>query len=149
MPVRRYTKDPRDAASRTADTDVLARFERGEFLHVDRATERDAMRRVQSRYLARRDLVAMLGKELGVLRRAHGLTQDQVARVVGTNKSNISRLESGRYGGLTVERFLAVLESFEALAAVSRAAAQHAIAADGSPSVGSSLRSSPRSGARS
>jgi len=52
---------------------------------------------------------------IGVLRRAHGLTQDQLARAVGTAKSNISRLESGGYGGLTVERFIAVLDAFNAL----------------------------------
>jgi transcriptional regulator with XRE-family HTH domain len=59
--------------------------------------------------------VASLGKELGVLRRAHGLTQDQVAVALGTKKSNISRLESGQYGGLTIEYFMAVLDAFRAL----------------------------------
>lgn len=115
MPVRHYRKDSRGKNERSADEDVLRRFERGEFLRVDPATERAAIEHVQGRREARRELVATLGKELGVLRRAHGLTQDQVARVVGTGKSNISRLESGRYGGLTVERFIAVLDAFQAL----------------------------------
>jgi transcriptional regulator with XRE-family HTH domain len=77
--------------------------------------ERDAVAHVQRRYQARRETVASLGKELGVLRRAHGLTQDQVAITVGTKKSNISRLESGHYGGLTIEYFMAIIDAFRAL----------------------------------
>lgn len=115
MPVRHYRRDPRAEDQRRADEEVLRRFDRGEFLAVDPAAERAATAYVQRRHQARRELVATLGKELGVLRRAHRLTQGQVARAVGTNKSNISRLESGRYGGLTVERFIAVLDAFEAL----------------------------------
>lgn len=108
----------------------MRRFEHGEFLRVEPAAEREAIEHVEGRHRARRELVATLGKELGVLRRAHGLTQEQVARAVGTNKSNISRLESGRYGGLTVERFIAVLDAFQALAGSAREAAQQADAAN-------------------
>jgi transcriptional regulator with XRE-family HTH domain len=43
------------------------------------------------------------------------LTQDQVAVALGTKKSNISRLESGHYGGLTIEYFMAVIDAFRAL----------------------------------
>jgi transcriptional regulator with XRE-family HTH domain len=77
--------------------------------------EEKAVDRVQSRYLARRETVATLGKELGILRRAHGLTQEQVAVALCTKKSNVSRLESGQYGGLTIEYFLAVLDAFRTL----------------------------------
>ena len=105
--VRRYRKDPRAAAERRADESVLRRFERGELLGVDPIVEREAVDHVQRRYQARRETVASLGTELGVLRRAHGLTQDQIAVALGTKKSNISRLESGQYGGLTIEYFLA------------------------------------------
>jgi transcriptional regulator with XRE-family HTH domain len=77
--------------------------------------EREAIAHVQSRYQARRDTVAALGKELGLLRQAHGLTQAAVAAALGTKKSNISRLESGRYGGLTIEYFMAVIDAFRAL----------------------------------
>jgi DNA-binding XRE family transcriptional regulator len=115
MAIRHYRKDPRTTAEKRADEDVRSRFERGAFLAVDRSIEKQALEYVQRRYEARRDIVATLGKEIGVLRRAHGLTQDQLARAVGTAKSNISRLESGRYGGLTVERFIAVLDAFDAL----------------------------------
>ena len=115
MSVRRYRKDPRAAAERRADESVLRRFERGEFLGVDPIVEREAVDHVQRRYQARRETVASLGTELGVLRRAHGLTQEQIAVALGTKKSNISRLESGQYGGLTIEYFLAVLDAFRAL----------------------------------
>jgi len=115
MPVRRYRKDPRSAEERRADESALRRFEQGDFLQVDPALERQAIDYVQRRHNARREVVAALGKELGVLRRAHGLTQEQVAHALGTNKSNISRLESGRYGGLTIEYFIAILDAFRAL----------------------------------
>lgn len=118
MTIRRISKDPRRPADRRADQEVLERFERGEILQVSPRAERKALQYVEQRYQARRDLVGQLGRELGILRRAHRLTQQQIARVVGTTKSNISRLESGRYGGLTVERFIAVLDAFGALAKV-------------------------------
>ena len=122
MSVRRYRKDPRAAAERQADESVLRRFERGDLLGVDPIVERDAVDRVQRRYQARRETVASLGTELGVLRRAHGLTQDQIAVALGTKKSNISRLESGQYGGLTIEYFLAVLDAFRVLGQASPSA---------------------------
>jgi len=115
MPVRHYRKDPRSAEQQRADERVLRLFERGSFLKVDPAVERAAADHVQSRYQARRQTVATLGKELGVLRRAHGLTQEQVALALKTKKSNVSRLESGQYGGLTIEYFLAVLDAFRTL----------------------------------
>jgi DNA-binding XRE family transcriptional regulator len=115
MPVRRYRKDPRSTEERHADESVLRLFEQGDFLQVEPALEREAIEYVQRRHKARREVVAALGKELGVLRRAHGLTQEQVACALGTKKSNISRLESGRYGGLTVEYFLAILDTFRVL----------------------------------
>jgi DNA-binding XRE family transcriptional regulator len=115
MPVRRYRKDPRNAKEQDADESALRLFEEGKFLQVEPALEREAIDYVQRRHQARREVVAALGKELGVLRRAHGLTQEQVALALGTNKSNISRLESGRYGGLTVEYFMAILDAFRVL----------------------------------
>ena len=44
-----------------------------------------------------------------------GVTEEDLARAFGTNKTNISRAESGRYEGLTVERFLAMVEGIRAL----------------------------------
>ena len=81
MPVRRYRRDPRTVAERRADESVRRLFERGKLLEVGAVVEREAVDHVQRRYLARRETVAALGKELGVLRRAHGLTQDQVAEM--------------------------------------------------------------------
>ena len=100
MPVRHYRKDPRTLTEKHADDSVRRLFERGQILGVDANVERDAIAHVQHRYQARRETVAALGKELGLLRRAHGWTQEQVAIAMGTKKSNISRLESGSYGGL-------------------------------------------------
>jgi DNA-binding transcriptional regulator YiaG len=115
VPIRRYRKDPRATAERNADEKALRRFERGEFLKVDPRIEQEAVIHVESRHQARRETVATFGKELGILRRAHGLTQEQVAFALGTKKSNVSRLESGQYGGLTIEYFLAVLDAFRTL----------------------------------
>lgn len=117
MPVQRYRRDPRELADRRADEEVLQLFERGKFIALDATTEREAIAHVQGRFQARREAVASLGKELGVLRRAHGLTQEQVALALGTKKSNVSRLESGQYGGITIEYFMAVLDAFRALGA--------------------------------
>ena len=115
MPIRRYRKDPRTESERHADKGVLEGVESGRLLKIDPARERKAIALVQGRHQARRDTVAILGRELGILRRAHGLTQEQVAVALGTKKSNISRLESGQYGGLTIEYFMAILEAFSAL----------------------------------
>ena len=115
MPVRHYRKDPRTLAERQADDSVRRLFARGQVLGVDANVERDAIAHVQHRYQARRETVAALGKELGLLRRAHGWTQDQVAIAMGTKKSNISRLESGSYGGLTIEYFMAIIDAFHVL----------------------------------
>jgi len=115
MPIRRYRKDPRHESERHADESVLAGVKSGRLLKVDPVREREAIAFVQGRHQARRDTVAMLGRELGILRRAHRLTQEQVAVALGTKKSNISRLESGQYGGLTIEYFMAILEAFSAL----------------------------------
>jgi DNA-binding XRE family transcriptional regulator len=115
MTVLHYRKDPRKAAERKADESVRRLVERGGFLKIDKEAEREAIAHVHRRYESRRATVATLGKELGLLRRAHGLTQEAVALALGTNKSNISRLESGRYGGLTIEYFIAILDAFSAL----------------------------------
>lgn len=38
-----------------------------------------------------------VAQQLREVRRAQGMTQESLAELVGTKKSNISRLESGRY----------------------------------------------------
>lgn len=116
MPIRRYQKDPRSPLQRRADEDVLARFGREVFLHVPASVERAAIDFVRRRQAERRQLAANLGIRLGLLRRARGISQPRLARVLGTTKSNVSRLESGRDGGLTVERWIAVEDAIGALA---------------------------------
>jgi DNA-binding transcriptional regulator YiaG len=116
MPIRRYRKDPRSEAQRRADEEALALFERGQFLRIEAAAERAAIDFVTSRQAERRQIAANLGVRLGLLRRAHGITQQHLARVLGTTKSNVSRLESGRDGGLTIERLIAVDDAIRSLA---------------------------------
>lgn len=116
MPIRRYRRDPRSERQRRADEEVLAGFERGDFLGVPPSIEKAAIEAVTRRQAERRQFAANLGVRLGLLRRGHGISQQQLARVLGTTKSNISRLESGRDGGLTVERFVAVEDAVRLLA---------------------------------
>jgi DNA-binding XRE family transcriptional regulator len=106
----------RSEAQRHADAEALTRFERGDFLHVKRAVERAAISFVTTRQTERRLLAASLGVRLGLLRRAQGISQEQLARVLGTSKGNVSRLENGRDGGLTVERLIAVEDAIRSLA---------------------------------
>jgi Helix-turn-helix domain len=115
MPIRRYRDDPRSKSQRRADEEVVAAFERGEVLRVPASVERAAVEALARRQAERRQFAASLGVRLGLLRRAHGISQQQLARVLRTTKGNISRLEGGRDGGLTVERFVAVEEAVRLL----------------------------------
>jgi DNA-binding transcriptional regulator YiaG len=126
MPIRRYRRDPRSDTQRRADEAALAAFERGEFLSVEPTIERAAINFVTSRQAERRRLAASLGIRLGWLRRAHCIPQQQLARVLGTSKSNVSRLESGRDGGLTVERLIAIEDAIRSLAGRTAVAAPDA-----------------------
>lgn len=123
MTIRPYGKDPRTREQRQADAGALERFERGRFLRVAPSVERAAIERVTARNRERRELVARLGRELGVFRRLLGVSQDEVARAIGTRKANVSRVESGRYGGITLERFLAMIEAIGASAGEARLSA--------------------------
>ena len=116
MPIRRYTKNPRTTAQRQADEQVSGLVESGNFLRVKASTERMAVEALSRGQEERRQLAASLGVRLGLLRRAHGLTQQHLARVLGTSKGNISRLERGRDRGLTVERLIAVEDAIRSLA---------------------------------
>lgn len=117
MPIQQYRVDPRSESQRRADEDLLAAFERGDALRVPPSVEKAAIEHVARRQKERRQFAASLGIRLGLLRRAHGISQHRLARVLGTTKSNISRLESGREGGLTVERFVAIEDALRLLAA--------------------------------
>lgn len=89
MPIRRYRRDPRSERQRRADEEVLAGFERGDFLGVPPSIEKAAIEAVTRRQAERRQFAANLGVRLGLLRRGHGIPQQQLARVLGTTKSNI------------------------------------------------------------
>jgi DNA-binding transcriptional regulator YiaG len=114
MTIIRRQKDPRTVEQRRADERLLGRFEQGEALTVSRTEGNDAARRVRRRNVERRREVARLGMEIAELRRAFGLSQEEIARAIGTSKPNIRALERGRAPGISLERFLAVLETLGA-----------------------------------
>jgi DNA-binding XRE family transcriptional regulator len=115
MPVRRYKKDPRTKSQKLADQQVLGLVESGDFLRVKPYVEHLAIEAISRGVEERRQVAATLGVRLGLLRQAHGLTQQHLARVLGTSKGNISRLERGKDRGLTVERFIAVEDAIRLL----------------------------------
>ena len=110
----RRRKDPRSLGQRRADERLLASFDRGDALMVSRKDMRAAIRRVRRRNTQRRQEVARLGMQIAELRRMFGLSQEEIARAIGTSKPNISALERGRAPGISLERFLAVLEALGA-----------------------------------
>ena len=111
MTIVRRQKDPRTVEQRRADERFLARFERGEALPVFRKAVENAARRIRRRNAERRQEVARLGMEIAELRRTFGLTQEEIARAIGTSKPSVCALERGRAPGISLERFLAVLET--------------------------------------
>ena len=110
MTIVRRRRDPRSVEQRRADERLLGRFERGEALTVSPREADAAARRIRKRNAERRQEVARLGMEIAELRRAFGLTQEEIAQATGTSKPNICALERGRAPGISLERFLAVLE---------------------------------------
>jgi DNA-binding XRE family transcriptional regulator len=116
MTIVRRHKDPRTAEQRRADERLLARFERGQALTVSSKAINGAARRIRARNAERRREVARLGMEIAELRRTVGLTQEEIALAIGTSKPNICALERGRAPGISLERFLAVLETLGARA---------------------------------
>ena len=116
MTIVRRHKDPRTAEQRRADERLLARFERGQALTVSSKAVNDAARRIRARNAERRREVARLGMGIAELRRTFGLTQEEIALAIGTSKPNICSLERGRAPGISLERFLAVLETLGARA---------------------------------
>lgn len=116
MTILQGRKDPRTPEERRADEEMLARIERGEALAVSPDVLEAAARRIRERNAERRREVARLGMEIAELRRSFGLTQEEVARAIGTSKPNISALERGRAPGISLERFMAVIETLRARA---------------------------------
>lgn len=102
--------DPRTPAQRAADADVQRALDRGTFPQWPVQAREAAIDLARKKKDARR-IAAALGLGLSALRRCVGLSQEDVAHRVGTQRTAISRLESGRYGGITVEKFLLVLDA--------------------------------------
>lgn len=47
--------------------------------------------------MEQQDTRRQVAKQIKLVRKEQGMTQESLAELVGTKKSNISRLESGRY----------------------------------------------------
>lgn len=108
-------RDPRTPLQRESDRKLLDRFDRGDALAVPVKEREAAAQRVLDRYRERRQDVASLGPEIANYRRLYGLTQESVARAIGTSTPNICAIEKGRAPGITVERLLAIVESLRLL----------------------------------
>ena len=110
---RPLDRDPRTARQRAADASALLAFERGELLAVPRKKLADAVvsARERSHILAE---VRMAAGELGRLRRQWGITQEQLARAIGSHKTDISRAESGRHAP-SLRRLLLTVRAIEQL----------------------------------
>lgn len=108
------TDDPRTAEQKRADEDVQRALASGDFprgtIDERRASIERARRKKQARGKA-----AALGLGLAELRLSLGLSQQEVSRALGTQRSAVSRVESGSYGGLTIERFLLILSTIREL----------------------------------
>lgn len=111
MTIIRNDRDPRSPMQRDADRRALDRFRRGDALAVPVEEADAAARRVLARYRERREEVAQLGDQVAQLRRLLGITQEEVARAIGTSKPNICAIEKGRSPGITLERLLAIIEA--------------------------------------
>lgn len=111
MAIKRGKGDSRSEDQKRRDTLAMEAIEKGEFLRSTPAQEKAAADYVTGRYEERRKHAAILGLGLGEMRRVLSVTQEDVAEAIGTQKSNVSRMESGRYGGITVERVLAVIDA--------------------------------------
>lgn len=114
MTILRGSKDPRTPQQRQADERLIDRVERGVALVVSPEALEAAAIRIRERNAERRREVARLGTELAELRRVFGLTQDEIARAIGTSTPNISALERGRAPGISLERFMAVIDTLRA-----------------------------------
>ena len=111
MTILRGNKDPRTPQQRQADKRLADRVERGVALVVNPAELEAAGSRSRERNGERRREVARLGTQIASLRRVFGMTQDEIARAIGTSTPNISALERGRAPGISLERFMAVFDT--------------------------------------
>lgn len=102
--------DPRTTEEKRQDKQVQEAIQDGTFTLLSQEERRQSIARARMKKEARR-MAERIGLNLAGLRRDANLTQEQLARRIGTQRTAISRLESGRYGGLTIERFLLIMEA--------------------------------------
>jgi predicted XRE-type DNA-binding protein len=104
--------DRRTPKQRRQDEEVQRAIEEGTFSRLSVRERQESRARASVRKESRRRAEG-LGVTLGEIRRALGLTQAQVASRLGTKRPDISRLESGRHGGLTADRLIALLMTLQ------------------------------------
>lgn len=92
--------DPRSPEQKKMDEAMQKDIESGILIRADEKTRQQAIKLAHKRKRIRA-FVAKIGRRLGALRRLNGMTQAQVAEGMMTTPSAISRIESGKYGGLT------------------------------------------------
>lgn len=100
--------DPRTEDQKKADEKLRAALENGTCPRASDSDRKKAIQLIERKKEARQE-AAKLGIELVALRRCFGITQKELAGAIGTQHSDISRIERGDYGGLTIERFLLIL----------------------------------------
>jgi DNA-binding XRE family transcriptional regulator len=114
MAILKLDQDPRTKQQIQADAEVLNLVENGEFFDSDKRLA--GIELIKRKRLAAREKAAQLGQALGQIRDFLGITQEALASAIGSNKTSISRLESGRYGGISVEVVLSICNAFSELA---------------------------------
>jgi DNA-binding XRE family transcriptional regulator len=91
---KRYKKDPRTPEQKAADDEMRLRYER--------------------KFLAE-EFSKFIASAFGDFRRRHNITQQELADVIGSNKTFVSRFESGRYSGLTIKKAVEIFLALEQL----------------------------------
>ena len=110
-------EDPRTPEEKLQDEKVQQAIQDGTFFLLTPEERRQSIARARLKKEARKKAEA-IGQDLARLRREANMTQEQLAKLIGTKRTDISRLESGRYGGLTIERFLAIIDAIKSTSEV-------------------------------
>jgi predicted XRE-type DNA-binding protein len=116
MGVRR--DDPRTEAQKKFDDEIRQAVDEDSLPKASKVVRQKAIDLARKKHLARQ-AAAKVGVELGCLRRCFSITQEEVAEAIGTKRSDISRIERGDYGGLTIERLFLILSTIAEHEAIS------------------------------